>query len=209
MQYAYIAIEGNIGSGKTTLAHALAKHYNARLLLEQFADNPFLVKFYEDRDRYAFPVELSFLAERYNQQKEILLSGSLFQEKIVADYTLIKSQLFARNNLDKAEYNLFLKLSDIIKTTLPKPDLLIYLHTPVQQLQEQIKRRGRTYEQQIEDEYLLSIEQAYLQYLQQQKGKLILVDAATVNLTEPEQLQQFIHFIETANFSQHITYPLG
>lgn len=209
MQYAYIAIEGNIGSGKTTLAHALAKHYNARLLLEQFADNPFLVKFYEDRDRYAFPVELSFLAERYNQQKEILLSGSLFQEKIVADYTLIKSQLFARNNLDKAEYNLFLKISDIIKTTLPKPDLLIYLHTPVQQLQEQIKRRGRTYEQHIEDEYLLSIEQAYLQYLQQQKGKLILVDAATVNLTEPEQLQQFIHFIETASFSQHITYPLG
>src|SRR5690606_18296623 len=161
MKAKYLVVEGNIGSGKTTVATKLATCFGARLLLEQFVDNPFLPLFYKDKPRYAFPLELSFLAERYQQQHQFLLNRTLFEELIIADYIWDKSQLFARNNLNEAEFNLFQRMADIMKASLPKPDLILYLHTPIPQLLTQIRQRGRPYEQGIEEEYLLEIEEAY------------------------------------------------
>lgn len=197
MEYHFIAIEGNIGAGKTTLAHKLAQHYNARLILEQFTDNPFLPRFYEDRERYAFPLELSFLAERYSQLKDTLLNRELFQQMIVADYTIIKSQLFARNNLSDDEYELFQRMAEIIRTQLPRPDLLIYLHCPVPKLQQQIHHRGRAYEMNIADEYLMEIQEAYLQYLNYEEGRILMIDTAQTDFNNEAHFAQLISFLES------------
>lgn len=196
MEYRFIAIEGNIGSGKTTLAHRLAAHYNGKLILEQFVDNPFLAKFYSDRERYAFPLELSFLAERYNQLKAQLLNRDIFQEVIIADYIITKSQLFARANLTEDEYDLFQRMAEIMKSNLPKPDLIIYLHAPIGKLQQQIKKRGRPYEQQIKDEYLEEIGAAYSAYLEQEKGRILHIDTTLLDSTIDEDLDQLITFLE-------------
>ncbi|WP_118950550.1 deoxynucleoside kinase [Taibaiella helva] len=197
MEYHFIAIEGNIGAGKTTLAHKLAQHYNARLILEQFADNPFLPRFYEDKERYAFPVELSFLAERYSQLKDTLLNRELFQQMIVADYTIIKSQLFARNNLGPDEYELFQRMAEIIRTQLPRPDLLIYLHSPIAKLQQQIHQRGRPYEAQIADEYLQEIQEAYMQYLSHEEGPILMIDTTWTDFNKAEHFAQLTDFLES------------
>lgn len=189
MDYHFIAIEGNIGAGKTTLAHQLAAYYQAGLLLEQFTDNPFLPKFYKDKDRYAFPLELSFLAERYSQLKEELINRNR-QQPVIADYTITKSQLFARTNLGPDEYELFSRMAGIMKTTLPKPDLLIYLHAPVSTLQQRIRKRGRPYEQNIADAYLLEIEEAYRQYLDSEDLKALWIDAATADFNREDHFEQ-------------------
>ncbi len=196
MKWNYLVVEGNIGSGKTTLAHKLAMHYQGRLLLEQFADNPFLPLFYKDKARYAFPLELSFLAERYQQQQETLLNRDLFQEVTIADYIWEKSQLFARVNLNEAEYSLFQRMADIMKANLPKPDLILFLHTPVYKLQQQIKARGRTYEQTIEDSYLKTIEAAYMQFLEQTELPVLRLDMTHVDINRPGHLEQLIDFLE-------------
>src|SRR5581483_2817689 len=140
MNYHFITIEGNIGAGKTTLAHLLARHFNARLILEEFADNPFLPKFYENPQQYAFPLELFFMAERYKQLKELIHTKDLFQSTTITDYLFTKCLLFARVNLPEEEYHLYQKLFDIIHQQLVQPDLLIYLHAPVDRLQQNIKK---------------------------------------------------------------------
>ena len=152
MNHHFITIEGNIGAGKTTLAHLLSKHYNSRLILEQFADNPFLAKFYENPAQYAFPVELFFMAERYKQLKELVHTKELFQHITVSDYLFTKCLLFAKVNLSDEEFRLYQRLFEIINQQLIQPDILIYLHAPVTKLQENIKRRNRSYEQNIPDE---------------------------------------------------------
>jgi len=197
MDYHFIAIEGNIGAGKTTLARRLAGRYQARLILEQFADNPFLPKFYLDRERYAFPLELSFLAERYSQLRNTLLNRELFQQAIIADYTITKSQLFARTNLSPDEYELFQRMAEIIRTNLPKPDLLIYLHTPVPKLQQQIRQRGRAYEQRIPDSYLQEIQEAYLQYLGQEDLPVLIVDTAHADFHNEAHFGQLVRVLES------------
>jgi len=196
MKPKYLVIEGNIGSGKTTLAHLLADHYQGRLMLEQFSDNPFLPLFYKDKARYAFSLELSFLAERYQQQRESLLNRDLFQEIIIADYIWEKSELFAHANLNEAEYNLFQRMAGIMKTNLPKPDLLLYLHTPIRKLQRQIKMRGREYEQEITDEYLQTIEDAYTRFLQQTELPVLRIDMTHADFNRPGDVQQLISFLE-------------
>lgn len=197
MSYRYIAIEGNIGSGKTTLAKMLAEHYDARLVLEEFADNNFLPKFYAEPDRYAFPLELSFLADRYKQLKDLLVTQDLFQQKIVADYIFTKSKLFARINLKNEEYELFQKLFDIIDPNLPSPDLLIYLHAPVGKLQQNIQKRGREYEQRIADVYLEQVQGVYQQYIKQEISKTLIVDVSKINfLTNPDHFKQLTDFLE-------------
>ena len=143
MDYHFITIEGNIGAGKTTLAHLMAKHYNARLILEQFADNPFLPKFYENPGQYAFPLELFFMAERFKQQKELIQQKDLFQSITVSDYLFTKCLLFAKVNLPEDEFRLYQRLFEIIHQQLIKPDILIYLHSPVQKLQANIKKRNQ------------------------------------------------------------------
>src|ERR1035437_363667 len=135
MKHHFITVEGNIGAGKTTLTHLLAKHFNARIILEEFADNPFLSKFYENPQQYAFPVELFFMAERYKQLKEIVHTQELFQPVTISDYLFTKCLLFAKVNLPEEEFHLYQKLFDIIHQQLIFPDILIYLHAPVAKLQ--------------------------------------------------------------------------
>lgn len=196
MQYRYLAIEGNIGAGKSTLAHLLAQHFNARIILEEFADNNFLPKFYQDRERYAFPLELSFLADRFKQMKQQLLQQELFSEKIISDYLFTKSKLFARINLPPDEYDLFQKLYDIAESNLPKPDLLIYLNCPIEKLQKNIKKRARSYEQNIPDSYLENVQQVYENYLKLELQKTLIINVSKADFIEnPSHLEQLIHFL--------------
>jgi deoxyguanosine kinase len=181
MNHHFITIEGNIGAGKTTLANILSKQLNARLVLEEFADNPFLPKFYENPGQYAFPVELFFMAERYKQLKDLLHTKDLFQSVTVSDYLFTKCLLFAKVNLSDEEFRLYQKLFDIINLQVQKPDLLIYLHAPVHKLQQNIKKRNRSYEQDISDEYLFSIQETYTNYIKQHHLKTLFVDVSNAD----------------------------
>ncbi|HRN56869.1 MAG TPA: deoxynucleoside kinase [Agriterribacter sp.] len=177
MNYHFITIEGNIGAGKTTLAHLLSKHFNARLILEQFADNPFLARFYENPKQNAFPLELFFMAERYKQLKELVHTQDIFQHITISDYMFTKCLLFAKVNLPDEEFLLYQRLFNIIHQQLVQPDVLIYLHAPVSNLQANIRKRGRAYEQQIPDEYLFNIQQTYTHYIKQHNIRTLYVDA--------------------------------
>lgn len=181
MKYNFITIEGNIGAGKTTLAHLLSKHFNARLILEEFAENPFLPKFYENKEQYAFPLELFFMAERYKQLKEFLQSKDLFQQITLSDYLFTKCLLFAKVNLPEQEFLLYQKLFDIINPQLIQPDLLIYLHAPISKLKENIKKRNRSYEQSIGSEYLFSLQEIYSSYIRQHQVKTLFVDVSNAD----------------------------
>jgi deoxyadenosine/deoxycytidine kinase len=171
----YLVIEGNIGSGKTTLATMLANEMNARLVLEQFSDNPFLPKFYTNPERYSFPLELSFLAERYKQLNNELRSATLFQPLTIADYFFMKSLIFARNTLSDDEYQLYRQIFEIIYNSIPKPDLYVYLHMPTDRLLQNIRKRGREYEQSISHEYLEKIRKGYFDFFRQHPDYTFLV----------------------------------
>lgn len=197
MHHHFITIEGNIGAGKTTLAHLLSKHFNARLILEQFADNPFLTKFYENPRQYAFPLELFFMAERYKQLKDLLHTKDLFQNITVSDYLFSKCLLFAKINLPEEEFRLYQKLFDIIYQQLYQPDILIYLHVPVKQLQQNIKKRNRSFEQAIPDEYLGNLQHTYLQYIKQHDIRTLIIDAGNADfLGNDKHLQIIIEALE-------------
>jgi deoxyadenosine/deoxycytidine kinase len=185
--YGYVSIEGNIGAGKTSLSTRLAEKHGARLVLEEFAENPFLEHFYKQPERYAFPLELSFLAERFSQLKEELMNRSLFQSLVMSDYFINKSYIFARANLGPQEFELFMQLFKIVEANLPKPDLLVYLYLPVEQLQENIKKRGRSYEQEISDAYLLNIEKSYFAFMKQHKKlRTVIIDTSEVDFVNNE-----------------------
>jgi deoxyadenosine/deoxycytidine kinase len=197
MKHHFITVEGNIGAGKTTLSQLLAKHYNARLVLEEFADNPFLAKFYEQPQQYAFPVELFFMAERYKQLKDMVHSKDLFQSITVSDYLFTKCLLFAKVNLPEEEFRLYQKLFDIIHQQLVFPDIIIYLHAPVQKLQQNIRKRNRSYELNIPDEYLFSLQETYTSYIKQHNITTIFIDASNADfLGDPRHLQVVIDALE-------------
>jgi deoxyguanosine kinase len=197
MNYHFITIEGNIGAGKTTLAHMLSKHFNARLILEQFADNPFLPKFYENPSQYAFPLELFFMAERYKQLKDLLQQKDMFQNLTISDYLFTKCLLFAKVNLSEDEFRLYQRLFEIIHQQLIQPDLLIYLHAPVNKLQANIRKRNRSYEQKIPDEYLFSIQETYTNYIKQHNIKTLFIDASNADfLGNEKHLQTIIEALE-------------
>ena len=164
LPHRFIAIEGNIGSGKTTLSLLLAQEFDMRPILEQFTDNPFLPHFYENPERYAFPVELFFMTERHKQLQEELSRLDLFRQSIVADYFFLKTLLFAKKNLNEEEYRLFQRLFQVLNAAFPKPDLLVYLHRPVDVLLENIGKRGRDFEMQISASYLARIQEAYFDF---------------------------------------------
>ncbi|MFN5647962.1 MAG: deoxynucleoside kinase [Sphingobacteriales bacterium] len=197
MNHHFVTIEGNIGAGKTTLSHLLARHYNARLILEEFADNPFLPKFYENPKQFAFPVELFFMAERFKQMKDLLQQKDLFQQITISDYLFTKCLLFAKVNLPEDEFRLYQRLFDILQQQVIMPELLIYLHAPVNKLQENIRKRNRSYEQKIPDDYLFNIQQTYTHYIRQHNIKTIFVDAGNADfLGNPKQLHTIIDALE-------------
>lgn len=204
MRYNFIAIEGNIGAGKTTLSTMLAEHFNARLVLEQFADNPFLPEFYKNPAKVAFPLELSFLADRYAQLKSDLVNLNLFSNVTIADYFIFKSKIFASNNLMEDELFLYHRLFDIIAASLPKPDLLIYLYLDVEQLQKNILKRGRSYETEISADYLHQIQSRYLSFLNTiPDQKILLIDMQGVDfVSDKNKFQQIVAMLNQ-------TYPDG
>ncbi|MDA9612336.1 deoxynucleoside kinase [Flavobacteriales bacterium] len=205
MLYSHIAIEGNIGSGKTTLATMLANDIDARLVLEQFADNPFLPKFYSDPEKHAFPLELFFMAERYHQLKN-LKEQDLFKPQIVSDYFFVKSKLFAQNNLKKDEMQLFNRLFDIMLSSLSKPDLLVYLYSDVERLQQNIKNRGRDFEQNISDEYLQKIQDKYLDFLRKQSDfPVLLLDVTSVDFVADKNIYDKIGELIFVEYSVGVT----
>ncbi len=192
MKYKYLVIEGNIGAGKTSLACLLAEETGSRLVLETFSDNPFLAKFYEDPERYALQLELSFLSERYHQIKTELAHRDLFGQSVISDYFLAKSFIFSKYNLKDDEMKLFEKLFSIINLQAPKPDLYVYLHLPVEKLLENIKLRGRPYEKHIQFDYLKEVQEGYFGFFKsQQEMKILVIDTSNLNfVNKKSDLQQ-------------------
>ena len=191
----YIAIEGNIGAGKTTLTNKIAADLNAKTVLERFADNPFLPKFYEDQNRYAFPLEMSFLADRYQQISDDLAQFDLFRDFIIADYHIFKSLIFAKVTLTDDEYRLYRKLFEIIYREMPKPDLYVYLYQSTECLLQNIKTRGRSYEQEIPAEYLDKINSGYLEYIKSQTDLYVLIiDVSDRDFVKNQQ--DYIYILE-------------
>lgn len=191
-KYPYIVVEGNIGSGKTSLVKMLTKELSAHSIYEEFSDNPFLPKFYAEPEKHAFPLELSFLAERYHQLKKELNTRDLFHKNIISDYYFIKSLIFAEITLPEDEFALYKKLFHIIHQKLPQPDLLIYLYSDVERLQKNISKRGRDYESQITDDYLKKIHKGYFNFLSQQNTFPVLI----LNLTNIDFVEQKEDFMK-------------
>ena len=181
-KYNYVAIEGNIGSGKTSLSNLMSDEFNAKIVLERFADNPFLPKFYDDQERFAFPLEMSFLADRYQQLTDDLAQFDLFKNFIVSDYYIFKSLIFAQVTLQKEEYALYRKMFDIMYKEISKPDLYIYLYQNTDRLLENIKKRGRIYEQNIEASYLQKIHVGYTNFIKtEQDLNTLIIDVSELD----------------------------
>ncbi|MFA8432878.1 MAG: deoxynucleoside kinase [Marinifilaceae bacterium] len=197
MKHNFVVVEGNIGAGKTSLSHKIAEEFNAKLILEQFADNPFLPKFYNDPDKYSFPLEMSFLADRYNQLKKELSELDLFKSFTISDYYFMKSLIFSKQTLQDDEYNLYRQFFHIIYGALPKPDLYVYLHVTVENLLKNIKKRGRNYEQEISPEYLLKIQESYFEFFKQQQDlPILVVDTNRIDFMEnPDDYQKLLNVI--------------
>ena len=196
-KYQYVAIEGNIGAGKTTLCKQLGADFGSKLVLEAFADNPFLSRFYENPERHAFSVELFFMTDRYKQLQEDLVK-TLFNQNIIADFFFIKTLLFAKQNLKDDEYHLFKNIFNILNATFPKPELLVYLHRPTDQLIKNIRKRGRSYEQQIKKEYLESIQTAYFDYFRTEKEiPILIIDVGDMDFIKDKKY--YHHLTELIN----------
>jgi deoxyguanosine kinase len=183
----YLVIEGNIGAGKTTFARMLSQEYDAKLILERFEENPFLPKFYNDPEKYSFPLELSFLADRYGQLKKELANRDLFHQQTITDYYFMKSLIFAQNTLAQDEYNLYRNFFDIIYERLPKPGLFVYLHLPEDQLLNNIRKRGREYEMAIDADYLKKIREGYFTFFSQQTDfPVLIIDTSGIDFVKSE-----------------------
>ena len=201
MNYNYIAIEGTVGAGKTSLATRIAKDFNGRLILEEFEGdkNPFLPKFYKEPEKYSFQLEMTFLALRFQQLKDKLGVLDLFHDFIISDYYVAKSLIFSRNNLQEDEYQLFSRFFNIIFSDMPKPELLVYLYSDVERLQRNIRQRGRSYEQEISDAYLENIQQGYFDFLRQQQNsmRILLIDTNRLDFVANEgDYQRIINVID-------------
>ncbi|MBU6341851.1 MAG: deoxynucleoside kinase [Bacteroidetes bacterium] len=195
--YSFIAFEGNIGAGKTTLCERLAHTYGCALVLEQFTDNPFLPRFYEQPERYGFPVELFFMTERHKQLQEHFSSPDLFRSCTLADYVFLKTLLFANKNLQKDEFRLFQRLFHVLNAGFPKPDLLVYLHRPLEVLLHQIQKRGRDMEYAIQPDYLLGLQSAYFEFLKTETEiPVLILDLGDLDFQQNEDVfNQIVHVL--------------
>ncbi len=206
-KYPFIAIEGNIGAGKTTLCKQLSEQFNTRLILESFDENPFLSKFYENPERHAFSVELFFMTERYKQLQESLTPADLFQEFTISDYYFIKTLLFAKQNLKDDEYRLFNNIFNLLSANFPKPDLIVYLHRPVEQLLKNIKKRGRNYEQQIKAEYLETIQTAYFDYFRMERDiPILIIDVADMDFINNQKYYEELILLMISDYKAGMNY---
>lgn len=208
VNYQYIIIEGNIGAGKTTLATKIAEQYNAKLMLEEFSDNPFLPKFYKEPDKYAFALEMAFMAERYRQLREGLQERDMFKDFTISDYYYMKSLIFAKKTLSKDEYQLYRQFFHIIYASLPQPNLYVYLHMNVDRLLENIKNRGRDYEQDITAEYLLKIQNSYFDFFKQHRGKFpfLIIDCTKIDFVHSqEDYAKLVEVILFENYTEPMT----
>ncbi len=194
-KFNYIAIEGNIGAGKTSLVNKIAQDFNAKTILERYADNPFLPKFYEDQNRYAFSLEMSFLADRFQQISDDLSQLDLFKDFVLADYHVFKSLIFAKVTLSEEEYRLYKKLFDIIYKEMPKPDLYVYLYQNTDRLLQNIRQRGRYYEQEIPAAYLEKINSGYLEYIKSQKGLNVVI----IDISDKDFVSNHLDYISVLN----------
>jgi len=199
-KYNYIAIEGNIGAGKTSLSKMMSDEFNAKVILERFADNPFLPKFYEDKERFAFPLEMSFLADRYQQLSDDLAQLDLFKNLIVSDYYIFKSLIFAQITLQKDEYLLYRKMFDLMYKEITKPDLYVYLYQNTDRLLQNIKKRGREYEQNIEADYLQKIHDGYKNFISTQPElNILIIDVSEIDfVNNTEDYNYIINKIKSA-----------
>ncbi|MBP5562589.1 MAG: deoxynucleoside kinase [Bacteroidales bacterium] len=203
--YNYVVVEGTIGAGKTTLSTMLARDYNAELVLERFADNPFLEKFYKDPLHYAFPVEMTFLMDRYQQLRNLLTARDLFTDFVLGDYFIDKCLLFSKNNLSQDEFALFKKVFDTISGFLPKPDMILYLYTNPDRLLKQIAKRNRDFEKDITKEYLSDIQEKYLTYFREnQQIPILLLDTENVDFVENPSDYQKIKTLVTNHYEAGI-----
>lgn len=199
--YNYICVEGNIGAGKTTFCRLIKQEYECNLILEEFDDNPFLPLFYKEPDRFAFTVELFFMTERYKQMQACLLNQSLFSRFTISDYTFIKTLLFAKKNLVEEEFRLFQNLYNVFDQTFPKPDILVYFHRNVDILQEKIKQRGRLYETEISDDYLLKIQNAYFEYFRNILSyPILIIDINTIDFEHNHQHYEHLKYLLTKKY---------
>jgi deoxyguanosine kinase len=205
IKYNYVVIEGNIGAGKTTLATRIAEQFNAHLILEHFADNPFLPKFYNDPQKYSFQLELSFLADRYKQLKEELVPGDLFTAFTVSDYYFMKSLIFAGSTLSRDEYNLYRQIFNIIYGTLPRPDIYVYLHLKPENLLHNIETRGRAFESAITLDYLQKIEESYFSFFKQNPENKYLV----LDINEIDFVANPADYIKITDAIFFNDYPVG
>lgn len=205
IRYNYVVIEGNIGAGKTTLAGKIADQFNAQLILEHFADNPFLPKFYTDPEKYSFPLELSFLASRYKQLKEEVMPQNLFKSFTVADYYFMKSLIFAASTLSGDEYNLYRQIFYIIYGSLPRPDIYVYLHLNPDRLMYNIKLRGRNYEKSISIDYLQKIQESYFNFFRQDReNKYLIIDINNIDF-----VANATHYSKVIDAIFFDSYPAG
>ncbi len=194
-QFQYLTIEGNIGAGKTSLAQLIANEFNAKLILERFADNPFLPKFYEDMERYAFPLEMSFLADRYQRLQDDIAQLDLFSDFVVSDYDVFKSLIFAKVTLQEEEFALYKRVFGVMYKNLPKPGMYIYLYQNTERLLENIKKRGRNYEQKIMPEYLNKINKGYLQFIKSQSE----LNVKIIDVSDLDFVANRVDFISILN----------
>ncbi len=210
MNIDYLVIEGNIGAGKTTLAQMISHDFNAKLVVEQFTDNPFLPKFYEDQEKYSFPLEMSFLAERYNQLHRELSNFDLFRNFTVCDYYFMKSLIFASKTLKEDEYKLYRQFFEIIYDKMPKPDLYVYLHKTPDNLLKNIAKRGRQYEQSITHSYLEQIQDAYFSFFKQRNDlPIVIIDTNNIDfVNNPDHFKLITNCIFNTSYNKGITRVL-
>ena len=180
--YAYIAIEGNIGAGKTTFSKLMAERTGSKLILERFAENPFLERFYDDPESHGFSVELAFVADRFKQLGEVLGSRNLFRQNVIADYNFAKSLIFAKANLPNNEFTLFKTMFRLMEAQIPSPEVVAILNPGIEKVKTQIKERGRSYEQDLPEGYLEKIDKGYLSYYKHHRGsRILLIDTSELD----------------------------
>jgi deoxyguanosine kinase len=207
MRYNFITIEGCIGAGKTTLSRKIANDYNGKLILEQFENNPFLAKFYDDPSRHAFPVELYFMAERFQHLKTLMSEADIFRSFTVSDFLFQKGLVFAMTNLNEDEAKLYRTLFDIINPSLPKPDITLYLYTPIDKLLKNIKGRARGYEQNITVDYLEKIHNAYLDFFKlQTQSRIVLLNTANLNYADFKNDYEYVVEVLNTDFEMGLHY---